>query len=280
MKLTRILLAFLAFTAPLLAEAKVELTFGIYATDRPTEVVKKFKPLLSAIEKDMSKRLGEAVKIKIIVSKSYEEGVSNLSSGKVDFSRFGPASYIIATQQNPGVSILAMESKKGKKEFFGIICVQQDSNIQSLADLKGKRFAFGNQQSTIGRYLSQSQLMEAEVFAKDLESFDYLGRHDKVGAAVAAGKYDAGALKESTFKKLVKKGSKLREIARFKNVTKPWIASPDLSLSLRTALTETLLSLKDKKALGVIKKATFVAASKGDYEDIRSSMEENARFEN
>jgi len=67
--------------------------------------------------------------------------------------------------------------------------------------------------------------MKANVFAKDLASYDYLGRHDKVGAAVAAGKYEAGALKESTFKKQIKKGKPLRELARFPNVTKLWIAS-------------------------------------------------------
>jgi phosphonate transport system substrate-binding protein len=61
------------------------------------------------------------------VLSSYEKGIKALVDGELDFARFGPASYILSQQQNPGISILAMESKKGKKTFSGIIAVQKDS---------------------------------------------------------------------------------------------------------------------------------------------------------
>ena len=187
------------------AAAEVGLTFGLYASDKPSAMVRQFRPFLDVLESEVSDILGEKVEIKLKIANSYEAGRKNLSVGKVDFTRFGAASYVLVKDAAPEVSILAVESKKGKKVFNGVIAVHAESEIRNIADLKGKKFAFGSETSTIGRYLSQFYLMEQGVRAKDLSSFEYLGRHDTVGSMVAIGKFDAGALKEGTFKKLVKK---------------------------------------------------------------------------
>ncbi len=111
------------------------------------------------MEQKLSKSLGESLKIEFLVSKSYAEGINNLVEGYVDFSRFGPASYIEAKKRNPQISIFAIEHKKSKKVFNGVICVQQDSPIQKIEEVKNKKFAFGDQRSTIGRFLSQLYLL-------------------------------------------------------------------------------------------------------------------------
>lgn len=268
----------LIILTPSLAWGEVELNFGVYTSDKPSVMVLKFRPVLNALTKSLEEKLGQPVKIRLQVSSGYAKGVEDLANGRVDFSRFGPASYIRAKKLNPGVQILAIESKSGQKIFNGVICVRTDSTIQSISDLKGKRFAFGNRQSTIGRYLSQNYLYERGIRAKDLGAFDYLGRHDKVGAAVASGKYDAGALKESTFNKLVKKGAPLRSIASFPNVTKPWIARKGLPENIFVALRESLLSLDDPAALKALKKNGFLAGNDGDYTVIRKAINKNSLF--
>ena len=163
---------------------------------------------------------------------------------------------------------MVIETKKGKKRFKGVICVQKDSPINNISELKGKRFAFGNEHSTIGRYLSQKYLLSHGIKAHDLAAYDYLGRHDKVGYAVAKGQFDAGALKESTFKKLVQKGQPLRVIASFDNVTKPWVAREGLDQKTQGALQRALLSIKDKKILQALKKDGFATTSIEDYQII------------
>ena len=70
----------------------------------------------------------------------------------------------------------------------------------------------------------------------------------KLGTAVGAGLFDAGALNESTFNKLVKKGVPIRELARFTNVTKPWIARAGLSDRIFNALQETLWEMGKRDA--------------------------------
>ena len=259
-------------------QADVELKFGVYTSDKPTTMVTMFRPVLNALEKQLTDKLGEPVHIKLQVARSYDQGIENLTSGKVDFARMGPASYVASKDINTDLQLLAMESKKGKKVFYGIICVQEQSDIKSISQLKGKTFAFGNERSTIGRYLSQYLLTTESVYARDLKSYKYLNRHDRVGTAVGAGQFDAGALKESTFKKLKNKGVKIRELSRFPNVTKPWIAHSSMNEKTATALKEVLLSMTDTAALKAIKKQGFLTAHDSDYDTIRQSMKKNIDF--
>lgn len=254
--------------------AEQKLVFGIYAADKATEVVRKFRPKLNKLEVKMTELLEEKVTIRMKVTKTYEQGVNDLVTGAVDFSRFGPASYITAKKQNPSIQLLALESNKGSNVFYGIICVHADSDITEIEDLKGCSFAFGSDQSTIGRFLSQLYLFEHNVTADKLSRYDYLGRHDKVGMAVALKKYDAGALKESTFKKLVKTNQPIRQLASFPNVTKPWIARSGLSEKLSNTLQKALFSLKGKDK----KSKAFLPALDSDYDRIRNSIEGNAQF--
>jgi len=260
------------------AQADVNLKFGVYTSDKPTTMVKMFRPILNILEQEMTNKIGEPVNITLHVAKSYDQGINDLVSGQVDFARMGPASYITSKEQNSELQLLAMESKKGKKVFYGIICVQDQSPINKLTQIKGHSFAFGDKRSTIGRYLSQYQLAQQGIYARDLSSYEYLGRHDRVGTAVGAGQFDAGALKESTFKKLKAKGVKIREISRFPNVTKPWIASSNMNKKLFSTLKESLLELTDVTALKVLKKQGFLSASDDDYNIIRKSMLSNATF--
>lgn len=260
------------------AMAEITVTFGAYTTDKPTTIIKQFQPILSQLEARMSAILGEKVSIPLDISSSYEQGRNKLISGEVDLARFGPASYVLTKEEAPGISILAVETHDGAKVFNGIIAVHADSEIATLEQLKNKRFAFGNQDSTIGRYLSQHHLTAHGIHAKDLASFDYLGRHDKVGAAVAVGQYDAGALKENTFNKQVKQGKPLRRIFVFPTPSKPWLARAGLPKRVADALRKALLEFNDPAALKALKCDGFTSGSDSDYETIRAALHRNPEF--
>ena len=260
------------------ALGEVELKFGVYASDKPTVVVKKFHPVILALEGILSERLGQQVSVKLQVASSYQKGIEAAASGEVDIARVGPASYVEIKRRNPLVRILAMESKRGGKTFNGVICVAEHSPIHDVQALKGKTFAFGNANSTIGRYLAQQYLADHGVLAGHLSHYEYLGRHDTVGHAVGAGQFDAGALKEGTFKRLAKQGVPIRRIAQFPNVTKPWIARSGLDDDLFRGLRESLLSLDEPNALKALKKDGFLPGDDADYAAIRHAIESNERF--
>lgn len=260
------------------AKDELKLVFGLYTTDKPTVLVKAFRPMLSAIESDLSDALNKSVSIRMHISPSYESGIAALVNGEVDFSRFGPASYVAAHEQNPDLQILALDSKNGAQTFKGVIAVHEDSKIADIADLKGTRFAFGNEGSTIGRYLSQAYLLRHGVTSSDLGTMEYLKRHDLVGHAVANRSFDAGALKESTFKKLRKKGLPLKALATFDNVNKPWIARSGLSNELVAALRKAMFDLSSPEAFKALGRKQFVAGTDADFKDVRDAINNNARF--
>lgn len=270
------MLAVASWSVP--AKADLTLSFGVYSSDKPSSMVKQFRPILNTLEKNLSAIRDEPVKIRMHVAKSYQQGLDDLISGKVDFSRFGPASYVTAKETDSKIEILAIESRKGAKVFYGVVAVASDSPIKTIADLRGKTFAFGNEESTIGRYLAQLYLLRNDIRSSDLGRFEYLGRHDAVGAAVGGGRFNAGALKESTFNKQVKNGVPLRAIAKFPNVTKPWIARGRLPAQIKKELREALLAVDDKKALRELPADGLVLGDDSDYAFIRESMLNNYLF--
>ncbi len=261
------------------AEEPITLRFGIYQTDTATEMYQRFAPLLDAIEGSMSESLQRPVKLELTIFKEYQEGQDALVDGSVDFVRFGAASYVLSHERNSELELLAMEQKGGKKEFLGVIAVRADSPYKDVADLVGHRFAFGNERSTIGRYLAQAELHAAGIKAGDLAHFEFLGRHDKVAKAVAIGDFDAGAMKINSFNKANADGG-LRILAQFPVVTKPWIARSGLSDDLSGALRQSLLHLEDKSALGALKISGFFPTSDAEYEFIRQGMMRSREFAN
>jgi len=263
-----------------IAAPDITLDFGIYATDQADTVIGEHRPTLDALEAGLADKLGKTVKISTRLSNTYEGGVDQIVNGDVDFAKLGPASYILAKKQNPALRLLAQEAKGGKKVFKGIIAVHKDSPISSLSELKGKSFAFGDEQSTIGRYLSQQQLVEAGVLGSDLSNYEYLERHDIVGEAVGAKKFDAGALKESTFKKQKAAGVPIKQLMAFENITKPWIAASDLDPKIAEALSASLLELKDEAALKALRTGGFVASTDSEYDFVRDGMQKSEFFTN
>lgn len=271
-----VLAALLTWTSA--ASAKVSLVFGTYSPDKPSAMVAQLRPSLNVIAKSMSEILDEEVEIRMKVVRSYDDGVALIVEGKVDFTRLGPASYVRAKDRNPGIDVLAMENKHGAKQFNGIIAVHEDSDITDVSQLRGRSFAFGSKRSTLGRYFSQLFLMRNGIYANDLAKFEYLGRHDKVGRAVGSGLFDAGALEETTFGKLVAKGVPIRAIAKFSNSTRPWVSRADLPSRIETALREAMLGLADPQALKALRFEGFFEGDDSDYEKTREAIRENPRF--
>ncbi|WP_406647869.1 PhnD/SsuA/transferrin family substrate-binding protein [Aliisedimentitalea scapharcae] len=271
-----ILLSVLMF--PNLGRAELNLVFGTYAADKPTETVRKYGPFLAFLSDQLTTRLGKPVKIKMKIDKDYDAAIENLANGSVDFARFGPASYIKVKNLNPNVRIIAIEARNGTKRFNGVIAVRTDSEFETLADLKGQSFAFGDELSTIGRYLAQSHLLNAGISGNDLSSYTFLGRHDIVGEAVGAGKFSAGALKESTFLKLVAKGVPIRALFRFENVTKPWLAAAGLSNEISTHIEEIMVDPQNADHVMKVAKHGFLQGSDADYDFVRRAIEHSTSF--
>ncbi len=253
------------------------LSFGVYQSEKATVMYRKFTPVLDYMNDDLDNRLSRPVDVRLTIFKTYEEGIDALARGEIDFCRFGPASYILAKNKQHGIEPLGLELDNGERHFKGAIIVQRDSAIHSLADLKGKRFAFGDANSTIGRYLAQAELLKAGLHAHDFAKFQYLGRHDRVASAVELDDFDAGSLRLSALDDLNKKG-KLRVLATFDNVGQPWVVRAGMDPAVIAALKESLYAIHDPAMLKDLKITAIVPTSDAEYGLVREGMKNAEEF--
>lgn len=261
------------------AWAQTSLVFGAYTSEQATGLVDQLRPALDAVARRMSDDTARSVTIRIQIASTYEDGVRLIVNRRVDFMRVGAASYITAKEKDNGIALLVVESMGGKSTFNGVIAVHRDSDIREMRDLKGRSFAFGSAESTLGRYFAQQRLLRAGIRAEDLSRFTYLERHDKVGAAVGTGLFDAGALEETMFRKLAESGMPLRALTTYPNVTRPWIACGGLDPRTFEALRKALLAFDDKAALQVMRFDGFLNGRDADFEPTRQAMSESRTFD-
>lgn len=261
------------------AWAQTSLVFGAYTSEQATSLIDQLRPALDAVARRLSDDTGTPVTIRIQIASTYEEGVRLILNRRVDFMRVGAASYVTAKAKDNGIALLAVESMGGRSTFNGVIAVHRDSDIRDIRDLKGRSFAFGSVESTLGRYFAQQRLLRAGIRAEDLTRFTYLERHDKVGAAVGTGLFDAGALEETMFRKLADSGVPLRALATYPNVTRPWIARSGLDPRLFEALRKALLGFDDKEALQLMRFDGFLNGREADFEPTRQAMSESRTFD-
>lgn len=247
------------------------LYLGVYTSDKASSMYKKFYPIIDYLNRDLSRRLNKTISVKLKIYKTYEQAQNAIVKGDIDVARFGPASYVLVKKRNPGIRLLVMENKKGANHFYGVVITKSNNQIRKLSDLQGKSFAFGNKRSTIGRYLAQYELLKAGINHSKLSSYKFLGRHDKVLKSVVAGKYIAGSVKESTYKKLDKKGQ-LKVIHKFSVATKPWLVKSTMKDDIYNSLRDSLLQLNIKAILKSHKVKGFLSTSDKDYDFIRQGM--------
>ena len=254
------------------------LTFGTYSFEKASTTARKMRPILNALAAEMEKRSGNKVQIRLQIAKDYLTGINDLIEGRVDFARFGQAAYVIAKSAEKDLSILVVEGDHARKTFRSLIVVRNDSPIKQVTDLNETSFAFGDQYSTTGRYLPQAFLVQHGIRASSLNHRSYLKRHDQVAMAVANGKFDAGAISEWVYQDLISNGVKIRPIASFSSVTKPWVARQGLPVSMQKLIRESLIGLRGIKVLENIKKDCFLPGHDKDYDNVRQSITDNWQF--
>jgi phosphonate transport system substrate-binding protein len=261
---------------------ELSLRFGLYTHESQNEIDVKFGHVFEHLETSLGKKLGKTVKIQRRVYKDYRDGRQAVIDGDMDFMRLGAASYALAQHyladhKQPLLNLLVNQREDGNVEvqFKGIIFTRRDSGINSLADLEGRTFAFGDKDSSTGSYLPKELLLGAGIHGKDLKRFEHHADHKQTVLAVVEGRFDAGAAKESVFKQFGK--DVLKPLATITHhIGMPWVARSGLDPEIVAGLRAGLLSVPP----GSSKESTgFEEREDKDYDYIRVALEKAATFE-
>jgi len=132
-------------------------------------------------------------KVRTEVPTSYVSTIEALCAGRVDIAFLAPFAYVLANTKC-GADVRLVSVRANLPFYKSQIVYKADLNVKSLADLRGKRFAFVTPASASG-YLFPAALLKKNGIDPDrfFSQVLFAGGHDRVILAVYTGSVDAGA---------------------------------------------------------------------------------------
>lgn len=212
--------------------------------------------------------------VELVIPTNYNATVEALGNGSLDFAYLGGLTYLKARE---AYGVIPLVQRTSDKQFHSLFITQTAAPINKLADLKGKRFAFGDVSSTSGHLMPDNALRNAGIDPDTDLTARFTGNHPATAKAVESGTADAGALDESVYKALTDGGQIDKTKVRVFYTTPPfvdyvWVARKDVPASDREALAGAFLALRqpaDDKVLAILRGTSFVRADDAEYATLR-----------
>jgi phosphonate transport system substrate-binding protein len=226
------------------------LNFGVVSSENEADRIVRYKAFVAYLERRLQ------VPLKMHQATDYAGTIEALKARKLEFARFGAASYAQAWLITGGkVEPIVVESdSEGSVAYHSVIAVKAESPYQSLDDVKGKSLAFADPNSTSGFVAPSYFLREQGI---DPGSFfgrtGFAGGHENGIIAVLNGTYDAAAtswtneersnVARMEFKGMIPKGQ-IRYIWKSPKIPNgPWAMQADLPEALKVDIRAALLAL-------------------------------------
>jgi len=248
----------ISFAVPTWAEVKI----GVLAKRGAEHAMKQWGPTGEYLEA----KIGDKVTIIPLKFVAIEPMVKD---GQIDFMLANPAFFVEMEKKYQTRAIATMiNSREGKalKEFGGVILVKQDSPINTLQDMKGKKFMCVKFSSFGGAHMAQRLLLDNGIDAAKDTTFIEGSKHDNVVLAVLNGAADVGTVRSDTLERMEAEGKIKMSDFRVINQVKddfPFVHSTRLYPEWpMAALANTDQALADKIAAALKAMPTDSAAAK------------------
>lgn len=262
----------LSFTA-LAAQAADVLKVSAIPDEAPTELLRKFQPLGAYLEQ----QLGMPVEFTPVAD--YPAVVEALASDRIDLAWLGGFTFVQARLKTGNALPLVQRAEDAR---FTSKFITAKPDVQSLADLKGKSFAFGSVSSTSGSLMPRYFMLQDGIKPEShFSRVGYSGAHDATAAWVQAGKVDAGVLNASVWDKLVANGTidsnKVRVFATTPtyfdyNWTVRGTLDPALTAKIKAAFLALDPAIAEHKAILDLQAASrFIETAPENYQGIEEA---------
>ncbi len=252
--------------------ADAPLRVSMIPTTDPSKMLRDAEPLVARLEKATGR------KVSLTIPQNYAAVVEALVQGQVDVAHFGGFTFVQANKRAGAVPLVQRERDRAFHSKF--ITARED--VKGLADLRGKRFAFGDVNSTSGHLMPAFFMRKEGVDAAVLDQAIYTGGHDATALAVAERRADAGALDEAVWDRLTKEGKVDPAKVRVFWTTPPfvdylWAARKDLDPAVAKKFTDAFLALdpgkpEDRPILELLSaKGRYVGVDVAAYAQLREA---------
>ncbi|MEO8059950.1 MAG: phosphate/phosphite/phosphonate ABC transporter substrate-binding protein [Burkholderiales bacterium] len=189
MKMIPRLLAAIALGCTLLGASAqttpLKLGVGLFQPDKERNDA-TYKPLAQYL----AAKLGRPVELRTV--DTWEGLAKSLANGETDLALMGPWGYVLANHA-ARAQVVSTILYDGKPEYFALMITHPESGIKTVADLKGKTFAFGDKGSTSGYLIPLHYFMTQGIDPDRYFSKVLYTKHQAIETQVAAGQLDAGA---------------------------------------------------------------------------------------
>jgi phosphonate transport system substrate-binding protein len=257
------------------AAAQGVLKVSAIPDEAPTELQRKFKPLGEYLARETG------MKVEFTPVTDYAAVVESLATKKLDLAWLGGFTFVQAKLRTNGSAIPLVQRAEDEK-FTSRFIVPIGSGARTLADLKGKSFAFGSPASTSGHLMPRFFLLQAGINPdKDFRNVAFSGAHDATVAFVAGGKAEAGVLNASVWDKLVEAKNPNALKVRVLATTPPyfdynWTVRGDLDPALVKKLSAAFLKLDPgnpahKTILELQRASKFIPTKASNYDGIENA---------
>jgi len=172
-----------------------------------------------------------------IVPLGFEEVFPAIEGKSVDFFLINSSMFITAKVKYGASAVATMiNSRQGQalKSFGGVVFTYVDrDDINSLADLKGKKFMAVKKSSFGGWQMAYKEFLDNGIDPKkDLGNLEFGGKHDNVVLAIQNGEIDGGTVRTDTLERMAASGdidmSEFKILSKKSHADFPFVASTAL----------------------------------------------------
>jgi phosphonate transport system substrate-binding protein len=212
-------------------------------------------------------------------SSDYAGVITGMQFKHVDLGYFGPKSYAEASARAGAECFVVEVAEDGTQGYHGVIITKKGAGIKSIAEAKGKVWAFTDPNSTSGTLVPTLHLVKdlkidpATYFSKVI----YSGSHEASMLAIKAGKVDIASTNDLDM--LRGEGKMWNKDKDFDIVwSSPLIpGSPmayrkDLPETLKSALKDAFVNYKDKVGLSNLKISGYAPVTDNVYDPVREQI--------
>ncbi len=270
----------LAWCLPLAALAAVpadwpkQLNFGVIPTESASNITERYGNLVAHLEKELG------IPVKLQTATDYAGVIAAMQFKHIDLAYFGPKSYVEAAKRANAEAFVMEVLEDGSMGYHGVIITKSDSPIKTMADAKGKTWAFTDPNSTSGTlvptvYFVKTMKIDPEkYFSKVIFS----GSHEASILAVKSGKVDLASTNDLDLARGDGKQWNSKKDFRILWTSKLIPGSPmayrkDLPASLKKALQKAFVDYKDPAGLQQLTLKGYAVTDDAAYNPVRELIE-------
>jgi len=249
-----------------------EITYGVIPVAGAQRLQVTFGKVAAYLQKELD------IKVKLVTPTDYAGVIVGMAHKHIDVAYFGPKSYCEAAKRaGAEASVVEIDAQSGIPGYYGYIITKRGSGLKTLADIKGKKWAFTDPNSTSGTLVPTVMFANKGINPqKYFSRVVYSGSHEASILSVKNSRVDAASTNNLDFNRGLGREwekSDFNIIWKSKLIPgSPMAVRKDLPESLKMAIKGAFISYHDKANMKNMKIAGYAPATDSMFNGVRKMI--------